>query len=73
MSETMPDTDRFGDPAAETVAEEFEPGDAADPEEPETLAEDAAAPIDPGEADYVDVIEQRKPAGQDEDGYDRED
>jgi hypothetical protein len=72
MSETMPDTDRFGDPADEDVAGEFEPEDPADPEEPETLA-DEAAPVDPGEADYVDVLEQREPAGVDEDGYERED
>lgn len=75
MNETMPDADRFGDPAAEevaAVAEEFEPSDPADPEEPETL-EDAAAPLDPGEADYADVIAQQEPAGVDEDGYERED
>mgnify|MGYP001031278540 CR=1 FL=1 len=73
MSETMSDTDWFGDPAAaDDVAQEFEPDEPADPEEPETLADDAV-PADPGEADYADVIDQREPAGVDEDGYERED
>ncbi len=70
----MPYDGLFGDIAAEDVAEEFEPDEAADPEEPETLADDdEAPPADPGEANYVDVIDQIQPAGVDEDGYERED
>jgi hypothetical protein len=65
MSEMMPDT--------ETVAEEFEPAEATDPEEPETLGEEDDDVVDVGEANPVDVAEQRVPVAQDEDGYDRPD
>jgi hypothetical protein len=71
MSETMTNVDPFDVPAGEEAAEnpeEFEPGPAADPEEPETL-DDEATPLEPGEANVVDVIEQQQPAGEDDDGY----
>lgn len=41
---------------------EFEPDEVADPEEPDSLAEDGDLPgslADPGEANPVDVAEQR--------------
>lgn len=75
MSETMTNADPFDVPAGEEVAEnpeEFEPGPAADPEEPETL-EDESTSLESGEANIVDVIEQQEPAGEDDDGYGRED
>jgi hypothetical protein len=65
MSEMMPDT--------EVVAEEFEPTEVTDPEEPETLDEEGGDAVDVGEANPVDVAEQRMPVVEDEDGYDRPD
>lgn len=73
MSETTSEADRRGDPVAEVLVEEFEPEAAADPEEPETLADEEPVPGDAIEANPVDVVEQREVVDVDDGDYDRPD
>lgn len=65
-----PQADWFGDPGDADVAGEFAPADRAAVGEPETYV-DARLPraADVGEANIVDVAEQRAEVPVDEDGY----
>ncbi len=72
MSETVPSGDWFGDPADSDVAGEFVPQAGADPEEPESIADDEAALHDTGEANVADVVDQQTVVRHDEDAYQRD-